>query len=261
MNKTGWISRFNAKHWIWLGIGLMIILVWLWPRGPTPEALVERAIAGEIVHAVPELKNNHAALLREAERRLPDLGPRDWSERKGLARLVAGVRFWQVVNTIDDPTHFSVNRALLNPDPEIVVVLSKLWLEGDQNDYAALLGLIPTGLLDFRTVEALARSVWDQSGPQGRVALTLFLDHLMTIALDSRPAPPPVPQGEVFALQGWDGYPKEERERMQAQMKALLNEWVVPTLWAAANGEGIPSEDAGAVRYMLRGLGVNAEQI
>jgi len=242
-------------------VAVVALGVWLGSRGPSAGDLVDRAVAGDILGASERLKRNRAALLREARRRLEQLGPEDAAARKGLARLVAGVRYWQVADQIGSTAFMDVRRALVAPDDDVVELLKRIWLAENQNDDQVLIALSIRGLsgLDFNTDLALVRTVWDDSGPRAKWQLAQRIAALWQTAYDSR-QPPERPVDQFYAREPWEGYDPETRRRMQAEMQQRLDEWAIPTLRAAARGKGTPADEIGAFRKLLRGLGIDADE-
>jgi len=249
-------------RWIAIGIAAAVaVLAWIVLRGPSAEDLVGQAVAGEIISKDDRLKHNHAALLREAANRLEELEPQDTKARAGLAKLVAGVRYWQVADEIGSTVYMEVERALVAPDDEVVALLKRIWLAENQNDEEALIGLSIGGLsgLDFNTDLAFVRAVWDDSGPHAKWQLAQRITALWQTAYDNR-QPPERPPDQVFAAEPWETYDPETRQSMQAEMQQRLDEWAIPALRAAARGEGVPAEDIGAFRNLLRGLGIDVDE-
>jgi len=247
--------------WIATGLAAAVALAaWMVLRAPSAADLVDQAVAGEIVSKDDRLKHNHAALLREAANRLEELEPQDTKARAGLAKLVAGVRYWQVADEIGSTVYMEVERALVAPDDEVLALLKQIWLAANQNDEEALIGLSIGGLsgLDFNTDLAFVRAVWDDSGPHAKWQLAQRITALWQTAYDNR-QPPERPPGQVYASEPWEGYDPETRRRMQAEMQQRLDEWAIPTLRAAARGEGVPTEDIGGFRNLLRGLGIEVD--
>jgi len=247
--------------WIATGLAAAVALAaWMVLRAPSAADLVDQAVAGEIVSKDDRLKHNHAALLREAANRLEELEPQDTKARAGLAKLVAGVRYWQVADEIGSTVYMEVERALVAPDDEVLALLKQIWLAANQNDEEALIGLSIGGLsgLDFNTDLAFVRAVWDDSGPHAKWQLAQRITALWQTAYDNR-QPPEWPPGQVYASEPWEGYDPETRRRMQAEMQQRLDEWAIPTLRAAARGEGVPTEDIGGFRNLLRGLGIEVD--
>jgi len=235
--------------------------VWFGSRGPSAGELVDQAVAGDLLTTDERLQRHHTALLREAARRLDELGPRDASARVGLAQLVAAVRYWQVADEIGSTVYMDVEQALVTADDEVVALLKRIWLAENPHDHEALITLSIRGLsgLDFNTDLAFVRAAWDDSGPQAKRELAKRIEALWQTANDRRqlPARPP---DEFYASEPWEGYDPQTRRRMQARMRARLDEWAIPTLRAAARGEGVPAADAGAFRRLLRGLDIEADE-
>jgi len=238
-------------------VAAVLALAWAFLQSSSAREIVDQAIAGEIVNSDQRLKHNHSALLREVAIRLDELEPPDAQARAGLAKLVARVRYWQVADEIGSTVYMEVERALVAPDEEVVALLKRIWLAENQNDDEALTGLSIGGLsgLDFNTDLAFVRAVWGDSGPQAKWHLAQRIATLWQTADDSR-QPPERPPDQVFAAEPWEGYDPETRRRMQAEMQERLAEWAIPTLRAAARGEGVPAEDVGRFRSLLRGLGI-----
>jgi len=260
--KFGWIQLPYRTWWIAIGVAAAVaVLAWIFLRGPSAADLVNQAVAGEILSHDDRLKHNHAALLRESANRLDELEPRDAKARAGLAKLVAGVRYWQVAEGIGSTVYTKVERALVAPDDEVVALLKRLWLAENQNDEEALIGLSIGGLsgLDFNTDLAFVRAVWDDSGPEARWQLAQRIAALWQTAYDSR-QPPKRPTGEFYAAEPWEDYDPETRRSVQAEMQQRLDAWAIPTLRAAARGEGVAAEDVGGVRNLLRGLGIEVDE-
>lgn len=237
-----------------LGIGLA-------SRGPSAEELVDQAIAGEVLSSDARLKRHHAALMREAARRLDELGPRDAEARVGLAQLVAAVRYWQVAEEIGSTVVMDVQRALVAPEDAVVMLMKRIWFAENHDDHEAMIALSIRGLtgLDFNTDLAFVRAAWDDSGPQAKWALAQRVAALCQIAYDRR-QPPERPVDQFYASEPWEGYDPETRQRVQMQMQARLHEWAMPALRAVARGDAAPTNDAAAFRNLLRGLGFDADE-
>jgi len=253
----------NRIWGIAIGVGIVAALAFAWivPRGTSAADLVDQAIAGNIVRSDQRLRHNHAALLREAANRLDELEPRNAQGRVGLAKLVSGVRYWQVADEIGSTVYMEVERALVAPGDEVVALLQRTWLAENQNDDEALIGLSIGGLsgLDFNTDLAFVRAVWDDSGPQAKWQLAQQITALWQTAYEIR-QPPERPTGQFYASGPWEGYDPETRGRMQAEMQERLDEWAIPTLRAAARGEGVPAEDVRGFRNLLRGIGIEVDE-
>jgi len=259
------IGLMKLPFWTWqVAIGVtatVAALVWIVLRGPSAADLVDHAIVGEIISRDDRLKHNHPALLREAANRLEELEPQDTKARAGLAKLVAGVRYWQVAEEIGSTMYMKVEQALVAPNDEVVALLKRILLAENQNDEEALIGLSIGGLsgLDFNTDLAFVRGVWDDTGPKAKWHLAQRIAALWQTAYDSR-QPPERPPDQFYAVEPWEGYDPETRRRMQAEMQQRLDEWAIPTLRAAARGEGVPAEDVGWFRHLLRGFGVEVDE-
>lgn len=260
--KIGLMQLPYWRWWIAIGIVASVLLsAWIFLRGPLAEEVVGQAVAGKILSSDERLKRKHAALLREAANRLDELGPKDAQARKGLAQMAAGVRYWQVADEMGSTVVMEVERALVVPDDAVVALLKRIWLAENENDEEALLGLSIGALsgLDFNTDLAFVRAVWDDSGPRAKQALAERIAALWQTAYDDR-QPPERPPEHFYASMPWEGYDPETRRQMQAEMRARLDEWAIPMLRAAARGEGVPVEDVGAFRNLLRGLGAEVDE-
>lgn len=241
-------------------LGGVVLLGWAFWRAGVPDRLVAEAMRGEIAGSEPALRSHHEAVIGKVAERLPELGPDEHRARRGLVRLLAGARYRQLQDLTGDRAPITqLTTDLHDPDPRIVDALVLAYRDearavsglDEAVAYERLLSLAMAAEsdTDFLTREAFCRRAWAEVGETARVPLTQLMGDLISMARS-----PVEDVGDEYS--GWDQVDAEERRRRHDGMLEVLDEWVVPTLVAAAGGEGIPERDRGGVLHKARAYGL-----
>ena len=236
---------------------------WLYQQATAADRLLAQALRGEITGSEQALANQHQQLKAKAAASIGAIEADNHQARAGLARLLSGVRHYELAQRSGTAVQSRIRRMLAEPDPEITTPLVALYraeVEASGNlderlRYERLLAIaMSAGACDFRTVEEFARRAWEQSPEAAREPLTVAIGDLLSVASTAA--------AEARREDsGWHGIHDAERERLQSEMRAILDRWALPTLRAAADARGVPAEAAPRVRHMVRAYGLALEDL
>jgi len=218
----------------------------------TPARLMRMAERDGVVATDPAIRPHWRKLREMAIERLGRLEPGDRDDRLGMVELLCGTRFAEFEEERGDSDIPRMQLAIMVPDERLVDALVEAYATAvDQGRTDA--GEDPGGLiqtkvaygLDFRSLERYLHGGWERLGPESRGSLSVVFSILLGRAEGGQ-------EGEIEENSAWYGMEPAERERMQAEMDGVLAVWAVPTMRAAATGQGVAAEDAGHFLYLLR---------
>ncbi len=245
--------------------GIVVVAVagwWIYQQVTATDRLIKEALRGEISGVEEGLANNHEQLKSKAAAAIGRLEPGDHAQRESFANLLTGMRYHQLVKQHDNFVQQQVFYTLTEPDPDIVDLLIKLYMDelaatsnaSDADSYERLLGVaIRAGKADFLTTEAFTRRCWEQVPGPAKHPLVDNISGLLSMATTSA-------EESADEFSGWYEVSDEERQQRQQQMMDKLQEWAIPALVAAANGDGVPPEDVGMYRHTALSFGLDIEE-
>ncbi len=242
-------------------IGLVFAAWWYYRYVTLPDRLIAEARWGEISGSEPGLKHQHEKLKSKAAEVIAQLGDDEFKARESFANLLAGIRYFQLTSIHQNVVQQQTRYSWTEPDQEIVDLLVQLYLDewavtkeqAQERIQERLLAIsLRAGKTDFLTNEAFTRRCWEQVPGYAKHPLSFNISDLLRIA--TTPADEAADQ-----YSGWYGVTSEGREQRQRQMMDRLQEWAIPALVAAANGEEVPQKDIGLYRHTALSFGLEVE--
>lgn len=211
-----------------------------------PARLVDRAERDDLLTTDRSIRPHWRSARKLALERIGELPPEATQARLGLITLLCATRYAELEAANGAPLSLPALRITsAEPDPELVASLVAAYLPLIGSDAAGLARTRIDATLDFRSEEAFLRKVWEKLPPEERARLSLNLSSLLGISLTTA-------EEAEASSSPWYGVPPEVREARQQEMQTLLGMWMIPMLRAAAEGEGIPADETGHFRYLLR---------